>query len=74
MTEEKYFVIRNSDGDTRVDVLSKEELDEHLTPNEEGEHYYGKSGVLSDVPDNNDTNYWGDNILIIKGQIVGPRQ
>ncbi len=75
MNEEKYFVIRNSDGDTRIDVLSKEELDERLTPDpdEDGAHWYGTAGVLDAIPDNSDTNYWGNNILVIKGHVVGPK-
>jgi hypothetical protein len=68
--KETYFVIRNSDGDTTVNAVSKEELLEQI---EEGD--FGKEGkdILSFLPENIDTNYWGDGILIIKGKIVVPR-
>lgn len=61
---EKYFIIRNSDGDTHVDCLSKEELLERLK--EESTEY------MSSMPDDSDTNYWGEDALIIKGEIVAP--
>jgi hypothetical protein len=62
---ERYFVISNSDGETTVTELSKEQLLKRVNDGE-----YKK--VLS-VPDNEDTNYWGDNVMIIKGTIVKPR-
>jgi hypothetical protein len=66
--KETYFVISNSDGDTHVEELTKEKLLERI---EEG--YYGSGrGILKKIPENTDTNYWGENILIIKGQIVAP--
>jgi len=68
--KETYFVIRNSDGDTTVNAVSKEELLEQI---EEGEYGKEGKGILSFLPDNTDTNYWGDGILIIKGKIVVPR-
>ena len=67
----KYFVIYNGDGDTTVSQLSKEELVSRITPDEDGEGYYGKVGFLKSIEEK-DTNYWGDNILIIKGEIVIP--
>jgi len=68
-----YFIISNSDGDTSVDPVTKEELIKRITPEEgEGENYYGNCGFLSKI-DDIDTNYWGDNILIIKGEIIAPR-
>jgi hypothetical protein len=66
-----YFIIHNSDGDTTVEQVDKETLIKYLQP-EEGGCYYGKVGFLNKIADT-DTNYWGDNILIIKGEIVTPR-
>lgn len=63
-----YFVIANSDGDTCVESLNKEELLKRLD-----ENYYGIRTVLNDIPENNDTNYWGEGILIIKGSVVVPQ-
>jgi len=63
---ERYFVIYNPDGDTTVHMYTKEQL--LLELNQEG---------LSDVEfmdkiDDADTNYWGGQMLIIKGRIEVP--
>ncbi len=60
-----YFVIRNSDGDTSVTPMTKDQLLEFINEDE-------GSDFLSSVPSNHDTNYWGDKILIIKGEVVTP--
>ena len=67
-----YFIINNREGDTYVEQVTKKELVERIQP-EEGEEccYYGNVGFLDEI-DNSDTNYWDDNILIIKGEIVVP--
>lgn len=62
---DKYFVIYNSDGDTRVKEYNKEQLLKAM--NEDG--YYTE--VLDFVPEQ-DTNYWNDKCLIIKGNTVVP--
>jgi hypothetical protein len=64
--KETYFVIRNSDGDTTVRAVSKEEL---LRDIEDGE--YGD--VFTELPNDPDTNYWGEGVLIIKGKMVSPK-
>lgn len=69
MQQDFYFVISNSDGDTRVKKLTKQQLLERIKP-EEG---CTPPGYLSDVNESGDTNYWGDAILIIKGEIVVPK-
>ncbi|HLO91521.1 MAG TPA: hypothetical protein VK172_10195 [Lentimicrobium sp.] len=65
--EETYFVIHNSDGDTHVEQISKSVLLNRLD-----ENYYGKVNALKSIKET-DTNYWGENILIIKGKIVTPQ-
>jgi hypothetical protein len=66
---ETYFVITNSDGDTNVETINKEEL---LIRINDG--YYGSGREVFDkLPKENDTNYWGDGVLIIKGSIVSPK-
>lgn len=62
---EDYFVIRNSDGDTTVKRVSKEQL---LKDIEDGD--YGD--ILPELPEDIDTNYWGEGVLIIKGKVVVP--
>lgn len=66
--EDTYFVITNSDGDTTVEEMTKQELIEAI---EEGR--WGRERMcLENIPENNDTNYWGESILIIKGKVVRP--
>jgi len=73
MTNEKmYFIIQNSDGDTTVQQVPKEELARRLTPDKNGDNSYGSDGFLEEIKED-DTNYWGENILIIKGDIVSPK-
>ena len=62
-----YFVIQNSDGDTHVNQYSKEELLEELN----NEDSFAMLGFLGRIEES-DTNYWGENCLIIKGEIVKP--
>ena len=64
--DEMYYIISNSDGDTTVKEVSKSELLERME-----ENYYGGE-PLTEIPNNYDTNYWGEGILIIKGKIVTP--
>ena len=59
------YVIRNSDGDTIIDELTDEQLDERLKT-----EYYGKSAGMSRMPRVSDTNYWDDSILIIRGEVI----
>ena len=68
-----YFIISNSDGDTTVQQVSKDELLKRIQP-DDGEDccYYGCVGFLEAIKEA-DTNYWGENILIIKGEIVTPK-
>jgi len=64
--KETYFIIRNSDGDTTVRAVSKEEL---LRDIEDGEY----KDVFTELPNDPDTNYWGEGVLIIKGKMVQPK-
>jgi hypothetical protein len=67
--DEKYFVISCSeDGETTVEVMDKETLLERI-----GEEYWGSKEVLTEIPENTDTNYWGNGMLIIKGKMVTPK-
>ncbi len=65
---EKYFIIRNSDGDTHIECVTKDVLLARIN-----EEYYGSREYFSNMPKNNDTNYWGDSILVIKGSVVSPQ-
>ena len=66
---ESYFVIHNSEGDTTVEKLTREQLLERLNPQEP---YYGRHTTPMDKIPNEDTNYWYGELLIIKGKIVTP--
>jgi len=61
-----YFIVQNNDGDTTVEQLTKESLMQKLNDGD-----YDSTGFISKLKDC-DTNYCGDNILIIKGDIVTP--
>lgn len=66
-----YFVIHNSGGDTTVSQYTHDELLEELDDGDWGSCYT----FLDSIPDNNDTNYWGEGaVLIIKGGIVTPEE
>lgn len=68
----KNYVIRNSDGDTFIDELTDEELEDRL-----GEQYYGESVGMPRLPRGpraNNTNYWDESILIIRGEIITGRK
>jgi len=69
--KKEYFVISNSDGDTTIEHLTKVELIERLG-NDEESNYWGAEGFVEDLS-TNDTNYWGNSILVIKGEIVIPK-
>lgn len=69
---EKYYIICNMDGDTNVEEITKEELLKRLQPDEDGNLYYGCHEFMSKITQT-DTNYWGDDLLIIKGSIVTPK-
>jgi hypothetical protein len=67
--KEMYFIISNPDGDTTVEAIEKKELIARLEDN-----YYGSGRLpFPELPDENDTNYWGEGFLIIKGSVVYPK-
>lgn len=64
-----YYVISNSDGDTTVEPMTKEELLRRLKGGDWGDcGFQGNTELKNDL----DTNYWGPNICIIKGECVSP--
>lgn len=63
---DNYFIISNSDGDTMVERVNKDELTRRIN-----EQYYGEVDYMQNWTDD-DTNYWGDSILIIKGDVIVP--
>lgn len=63
-----YFIISNNDGDTYIETATKEQITKRLE-----EKYYGEEPMFKSDIERSDTNYWGDNILIIKGEIVVPK-
>lgn len=64
---EYYFVIYNTDGETFVEMLRKDQLITRLN-----EKYYGERGFIEKITEH-DTNYWRDNILVIKGNLIVPK-
>lgn len=63
-----YFLIHSGEDGGSAEKLSKEELLNRIT-----ENYYGEDAkILNEVPEDGNMEYWGDSILIIKGEIVTP--
>ncbi len=68
---EKYYEINNSDGDTYVQEMSKEQMEEKLNKDLEDLRYPNE--YFTEMPECMDTNYWEGKRLIIKGVIVTPK-
>jgi hypothetical protein len=66
---EKYFIIRNCEGDTTVKCVTKDALLERINDGEFQDVFNAES--YNNMP-HSDTNYWGYSTLIIKGEIVSP--
>ncbi|MFA5366675.1 MAG: hypothetical protein WC333_02225 [Dehalococcoidia bacterium] len=64
--KETYFIIRNSDGDTTITTVTKEQLINDLN---DGMY----TDAFTKMPEDSDTNYWGGHVLIIKGTVVSPK-
>lgn len=72
-----YFLIRCGDDGTVVEELSEETLLERITPDKDGEGYYGDElTFLSKIP-YNDKGYWNteaeNSAVVIKGEIIVPK-
>ena len=67
-----YFIISNSDGDTIVKEISEVDILAGLKPNEQGDRDYNPERFMSTIK-HADTNYWGDGMLLIKGEIIKPK-
>ena len=63
---ETYFIVRGS----LVRTMTKSELEKALAENYWGS---GKPRSLEALLEEPDTNYWGDDFLIIKGSVVVPK-
>jgi len=77
MGEDAYFVIHNSDGDTTVRMLTRDELMADLAERLEDDPDYDPAEDYLDGYDKecpHDTGYWPENkALIIKGSVVFPK-
>jgi len=61
-----YFVIVGSQGSADIESLTKEELIKKLE-----EKYYGDVDFYKEILEK-EISFWGDNIMIIKGEIAVP--
>jgi len=68
-SNEKYFLIYNSDGDTYVKEIHIAEFLKEIEDGGYGDH----PKFLGGLPKESDTNYWEDSYLIIKGKVVSPK-
>lgn len=64
---EKYFVISCLNDDPTVESISLEELSKRID-----DDYWGGVEIVDKMPHDQDMNYWGESILIIKGEIFNP--
>ena len=67
-----YFMISNSDGDTYIRQLTETELLAELEEQEE-EGYSPKFITKEKLETESDSNYWGEAVLIIKGEVIIPK-
>lgn len=71
---EKYFILKNTDDGIKVEMITKEELLERITPDKHGYTYYGdERKFINYIPKNVDGYFEEDNIIIIKGDFVIPK-
>lgn len=64
---DRYFMIHcDGDGDIYITAYdSKEKLNRELVD--------GKHKILDQIPEEINPMYWGDGVLIVKGEVVSPR-
>lgn len=67
-----YFMISNSDGETFIRTLTETELLAELEE-QEGEGYSPKFITKENLETESDSNYWGESVLIIKGEVIVPK-
>jgi hypothetical protein len=67
MTEKYYIITQNEDGEASVNVLSKEQIEKVL-----GDGDFNEFNIVNNVPHYYIEN-WGNNMIIIKGEIVVPK-
>jgi len=64
-----YTVICRSTDGLYISYLSKEELEERLE-----EYYWGDVEIQNKFPNDPNTEYWKKSIIIIKGEIIVPKE
>lgn len=68
MEEDIYFVISNSDGDTYIQMMTREVLNQRIK-----EDYFGEDVSFIETELQSDTNYWPENsVMVIRGVIAKP--
>ena len=68
MDKENYIVMVASEDGFSIDAVSKETLLLRLAND-----YWGEKEIGEKIPGETDPNYWGDQLVIIKGDVVVPR-
>jgi len=69
-----YFIIKSGEDGISIDAVSKAELSKRITPDEDGQHYYGDAPMfLRSVPEIDKGYFMVDGMLVIKGEIVIPK-
>ena len=63
-----FVISSNEDGEVTVEQLGEEEFIERIND----EEYYGEVNFLDKISQI-DPNYWGNKLLVIRGEIVIPK-
>jgi hypothetical protein len=71
-----YFIVRSTEDGTNINLVSGQELLDRITPDQDGETYYGSELVFLDSIPATSKGHWDDTpdnaVLIIRGEIVKP--
>lgn len=71
-----YIVFNSTDDGVHVCTVSHEELLVRITPDSDGNTWYGGSRpilFLESIPDTADIDGWPEGVLIVKGDIIVPK-
>lgn len=72
-----YFILTSGEDGTTIEQVTEDELKKRITPDKDGDTYYGsKLEFLGKVPKNDKGCWYGVSesaMLIIKGEIVQPK-
>lgn len=73
-----YFIIRSGEDGTNIEELTMREILDRISPDEDGEYYYGNELMFLEKIPEDDKGYWigvpENATVIIEGKIVIPKK